>query len=485
MSKLDRLKHALAQNGITYEVTSGQALPDYAQMHDRAAPVPELVISPASDWGVSKVLSLFTELGIYDAVPVSVRSGGHGYHNGASCEGIMINLSQMDAGYITDDRLIVQPGCILGKIISRLHNAGKVLPHGDCFDVHAGGHFTTAGWDFILTRKYGLGCQQIQRATVVLWDGTILSVDADTHADILWALRGGAAAEVGVFTELSLWVQDAPPQAAWCFKLMDFAQLETCVRDRALEKAHCLPREISVSYRIHFEPGHPGPACSFNVFSLLTPHDTLHQIAEVMGPNVAAIFDPAPEWNTGSILDVRMITASDFLTENPEAIAEASSDKLRHAPLTYWEETSWRREMVDSYFTTLSDWTRPACDQMMLDLMQVCEDLKDDELRWRMYALSTIGSGRMREMDTAMHLGDVLSRFEMHWDEENTDEAKRARAFTDRIYTVLKRYSDPKPARIYRGDIWQAEQGADPALDAVRERYATRKVASLDFRKSA
>jgi len=53
--------------------------------------------------------------------------------------------------------LSLEPGCLLGQVIEILVRHAKAVPHGDCFGVGAGGHFLTAGWDSVLSRKYGLG----------------------------------------------------------------------------------------------------------------------------------------------------------------------------------------------------------------------------------------------------------------------------------------------------------------------------------------
>ncbi|WP_430408471.1 FAD-binding oxidoreductase [Kordia sp.] len=463
----------LEQNGIKYEETKGDYFPAYAQMHNHDAVIPQLIISPISEWGVSKTFSIFTRLGIYNNTPVSVKSGGHGYFNGASCEGIMINLSLMEHSNIINNTLTVQPGCIVGQIIYLLHKNKKALPHGDCFDVHAGGHFTTAGWDFILSRKYGLGCQSVIGGRIVLWDGTILDVNEASHPELLWALKGGAAAETGVVTELHLNVINEPETASWCLCLMTQEELNICVSNAVFYKSCSLPREISVSYRIHFEPGYDGPVCSFNVFSLFSISKTMEILKKELGNEVTDMLERSNNWKTGSILDVRMVTASDYLTENPEAIAEVTSEKLRKSPLTYWEETSWKREMKDSHFNTLSSWTLQNCDSMFIALLKACEKIKEHPLRWKMYILTSVGGANIKEKTSSMRLGEVLTRYELHWDDESNEEDKKwAKKFTDEIYTIMLSKEDKSPGRVYRGDIWLHEQAFDEDLEKVKKKYA-------------
>ncbi|KFG84176.1 FAD/FMN-dependent dehydrogenase [Metarhizium anisopliae] len=107
----------------------------------------------------------------------------------------MLNLSAMTGRRVDNNTLLLEPGCLLAGSIDMLAKNQKAVPHGDCFGVGAGGHFLTAGWDLILARHFGLGCQSVVGGRVVLWDGTVLEVDGN-HAELLYAMRGGAAAGV-------------------------------------------------------------------------------------------------------------------------------------------------------------------------------------------------------------------------------------------------------------------------------------------------
>ncbi|KAL5404072.1 hypothetical protein PMIN04_012666 [Paraphaeosphaeria minitans] len=171
-------------------------------MHDRVAPVPAVIVSPRCEEDVIVTLSLLASLKLYSAFPSSVRSGGQGYSNEASCSGIMINMRAMTGKRITDDALVVEPGCILGQLVPALANRTKAVPHGYCFGVGAGGHFLTAGWDIALARRYGFGCQSVMGGRIILWDGLKVDVNENSHPDLLHAMRGGAAARVGVVTEI-------------------------------------------------------------------------------------------------------------------------------------------------------------------------------------------------------------------------------------------------------------------------------------------
>ena len=466
------LVNGLRSRGIPVEETNGIDFPANAAMHDRGAVVPAVVVSPRSEWGVVQTLQLMRESKLNDRVPLSVKSGGHGYFNGATCTGVMINLADMTQRRIAGDTLFLEPGCVLGQTVDILARNRRAVPHGDCFGVGAGGHFLTAGWDLILARKYGLGCQSVIGGRVVLWDGRVIDVDENSHPDLLLAMRGGAIAGAGVVTEIRLRLLDEPALATWRFTRITREQLDTCVTHRFFARSATLPREVSVSVRIHFEPDQQAPVCSFNVVSLLSAEATVHLLRETLGDEVTDIVADLSAWSEKTLLDLRMLPASDFLADHPQMLGEVTAQALHADPRLYWQQTSSAREMAGSYFTSISSWIVPDCETMLLDLYAAFESAQAHPLRDRMYTLAILGGGRMTELQDScsMPLGEALARFELHWDDPESEEVW-SREFTDRVHSILLSKRDPGPERPYRGDIWQHEQAYDPRLEAIRKAY--------------
>jgi len=465
----------LKQLGIKTQETDGRTLPPEVVMHDRGAVVPALVISPVSEWGVAQTLKLLKDAEFYSQLPVSVKSGGHGYFNGASCSGLMLNLAGMTRRRIAGDTLFLEPGCVLGQTINILANYRKAVPHGDCFGVGAGGHFLTAGWDLILARRYGLGCQSVIGGRVVLWDGSIVEVDEQNHPDVLYAMRGGAAAGVGVVTEVRLRLIDEPPLATWRFTRISKEQLAICVEHHAFANAVNLPSDISVSFRFNFEPDQLEPVCSFNIVSLLSAQETIRFLKQHLGNDVTSLVADLSAWNEKTLLDLRMLPASDFLAAHPDMLAEVSSSALHDNPLVYWKPTSSKREMASSFFTSISYWVVPNCETMFLDLYAKFQSAQAHPARERMYALVILGGGRMLDLqdECSMPLGQALARFELHWDDPQKEE-QWSRHFTHDISSIIQSKVDTAPARPYRGDIWLKEQATDDTLDAILEAYDRR-----------
>ncbi|KAF4119896.1 FAD/FMN-containing dehydrogenase [Geosmithia morbida] len=456
------LLNCLREGGIPAQATDGRTCPPEAMMHNKAAVVPAVVISPQCKRDVSRSLKLISDFGLY-ALSVSVKSGGHGYFNGGTCPDIMLDMSSMTRQRAENGVLYAEPGGILGQTIHTLARYKKVVPHGDCFGVGVGGHFLTAGWDVLLTRQLGLGCQSVIGGRVVLWDGTVLDVSDKSHRDLLHAMRGGAAAGVGVVTEIHLRLEEQLDRVAWRFASITRQQLEhVCVANGAFAKAQSLPREISVSFRLHVESGETSPSCLFNIVSTLSREDTIKHLYRHLGREVSSLVCDVSSWTVGSLMDLRLLSASDELAANPEMLAEMAGRDLHANARKYWSHRCCVSEMERSHLTSISHWVRPDCGQMLLDLYDAFDSAMGSPCAERKFATVILGGGRMSELPCAMPLGDAIARFEQHWDEPEHEAP--CRQFTSTISDIIQTKHDPRPARPYRGDIWDAEKAEDEVL---------------------
>lgn len=452
---LKELVHRLKDNEIHVHEPL-DCFPADAAMHDHAAVLPAVIVSPQCEEEVIKVLTLLTGMDMYSKFPVSVRSGGHGYSNEASCSGIMINLRAMTKQRISGDTLIIEPGCILGQLIPNLAAHSKAVPHGDCFGVGVGGHFLTAGWDIALARRYGLGCQSVIGGSVVLWDGSKVDVHDNSHPDLLYSMRGGAVAKAGVATELRLQLIDEPPLVSRCFRSLSEEQLQLCAAHQAFSRAASLPHDVSISFRFHYEGG---LVCSFNVVSLLTADSTLELLKNSLGPEVASLMYEPSHWIEEPLISLRMNPATEHLAANPWQLTEVTPEALHQEPLRYWKPSVSAREMASSYLTSISYWLVPDCGDVLLNLYKAFQSVQDRPARERMYALVIQGGGRIKELEhqCAMPLGQVLARYELHWDDPKDEQWSKA--FTNRITMEIEPKIDQTPGRPYRGDIWSERQG--------------------------
>jgi len=77
------------------------------------------------------------------------------------------------------------------------------IPSGSCPTIGIAG-ITQGGGIGVVDRAYGLTCDSLVSAQVVLADGSIVTADNDNeHADLFWALRGGGGGNFGIVTSLT------------------------------------------------------------------------------------------------------------------------------------------------------------------------------------------------------------------------------------------------------------------------------------------
>ncbi len=138
------------------------------------------------------------------AVPVVPRSGGHSYAGYSTTTGLVLDMTHMNmmkvdtgAGTIT-----VGGGARLIDIYAILTQQGLILPAGSCPSVGVAG-LTLGGGHGVLGRKFGLTCDNLLSAQVVLADGRVLTCDTSHDPDLFWALRGGGGGNFGIVTSFT------------------------------------------------------------------------------------------------------------------------------------------------------------------------------------------------------------------------------------------------------------------------------------------
>ena len=158
---------------------------------------PAVIIRPADAAEVARVVSLARESGL----ELAVRSGGHsGAGHGVSEGGIVLDLANMrNLDVDVDGRTAwAQTGLTAGEYTAAVGAHGLATGFGDTGSVGIGG-ITLGGGVGFLSRKYGLTIDNLLAAEVVTADGEVVRVDADTHPDLFWAIRGGGG-NFGVVT---------------------------------------------------------------------------------------------------------------------------------------------------------------------------------------------------------------------------------------------------------------------------------------------
>ena len=138
-------------------------------------------------------------------IPLCVYSGGQDWNGRSLRNGsLVLDLSQMTAIEIDADRREATVGG--GVTTAQLnHAAGKhglIAVIGNDGAVSMAGLTLGGGYGPLMTR-FGLACDNLLSAEIVLPDGTITSCDAERNADLFWALRGGGG-NFGIVTSMRL-----------------------------------------------------------------------------------------------------------------------------------------------------------------------------------------------------------------------------------------------------------------------------------------
>lgn len=133
----------------------------------------------------------------------ALRSGGNSFAEHSTTDGLLIDLGGMSSVELVGDRVTVGPGVRLGALASRLAGSDRMVPCGWCACVGVAG--ATLGGGFgVFSRRYGLGCDHLAAAEVVLADGRVVWADPDREPDLHWALRGAGGGNFGAVTSLVL-----------------------------------------------------------------------------------------------------------------------------------------------------------------------------------------------------------------------------------------------------------------------------------------
>jgi FAD/FMN-containing dehydrogenase len=162
---------------------------------------PAAVVRVADSGDVARVISFARESG----VELAVRSGGHSVARHSVVDGGLVldlhDLKTLDID-VTERTALAGTGLTADEYTTSAAAHGLATGFGDTGSVGIGG-LTLGGGIGYLVRKYGLTIDDLLAAEVVTADGELLHVDADSHPDLFWAIRGGGG-NFGVATRFKL-----------------------------------------------------------------------------------------------------------------------------------------------------------------------------------------------------------------------------------------------------------------------------------------
>jgi FAD/FMN-containing dehydrogenase len=135
-------------------------------------------------------------------VATSVRSGGHCYGGWSTGGGLVIDVSRLNHTRVDRAHAVVGSGTRLVDLYAACAAHGVSVPGGSCPTVGIAG-LALGGGLGVLDRKFGLTCDNLTSAEVVLSSGEVLRCDEQHYSDLFWALRGAGGGSYGVVTELT------------------------------------------------------------------------------------------------------------------------------------------------------------------------------------------------------------------------------------------------------------------------------------------
>lgn len=136
-----------------------------------------------------------------EALPVSVKGGGHSVAGTAVCQGgLMIDLSLMKGVIVNAStrEAIAAPGVLWGEFDAATQAHGLATTGGQVSHTGIAG-LTLGGGLGYLMGKHGAACDNLISLDVVTSDGESLVASEEQNTDLFWAMRG-AGANFGIVT---------------------------------------------------------------------------------------------------------------------------------------------------------------------------------------------------------------------------------------------------------------------------------------------
>lgn len=229
----------------------------------------------------------------------ALRSGAHSFAEYSMSDGLVIDLDGMDDITVAGDGTTVTcgPGTRIGALSEKLAGHGRVVPVGWCPMVAVAGASMGGGFG-PLGRYYGLACDHLIAAEVVLADGSVVHTDETTEPDLLWALRGAGAGNFGAVTSLTFRTRPSVPAvhfAAWWDPADGAAVIDAWQR-----WAPAAPATVNAELilRCWPDPAEPATLCVFGPIVGANQHAAAERVAELADlagtPPLRVSYTPVP-----------------------------------------------------------------------------------------------------------------------------------------------------------------------------------------------
>lgn len=261
----------------------------YNRMHDCRPAAVVRVLDPV-------VLHAAVSAAYDNGVPVAVRGGGHHIGGFSTIEGgLLIDLSGFrSVRFDPTSRLAhVEPGARLADLDRTLELHGRCVPAGTVSDTGVTG-LTLGGGIGWLVCSFGLACDRLQSALVLLTDGRVIEASSSKHEDLFFALRGGGVGGFGIILELRFATIELPRIVAGS---ISFRQADASQVLQQLQQLHLDQPLIETSIAPALVLRDREVSLSVDLCSLATGAEELERIRNSIGGDWSDVVDrPYSEW---------------------------------------------------------------------------------------------------------------------------------------------------------------------------------------------
>ncbi|KAI9719583.1 MAG: hypothetical protein M1812_003354 [Candelaria pacifica] len=197
---------------------------------------PGLIIQPKSIEDIKLALKYAKS----QKIAVAIRTGGHQYSGASSTSAanIQLDLERTFQGpndrniFEKDEKTFVRTSVSwsLGTFNAYLTEHKLFIPHGQCTEVHLGGHVQTGGYGQ-LGRSFGLFGDHVLSLEIVDHDSNLKEVTKATDPELFYAILGGSPGNFGVLTHFTIEVhRDSDYQGSRGLKALHWYDPKTLKR---------------------------------------------------------------------------------------------------------------------------------------------------------------------------------------------------------------------------------------------------------------
>jgi FAD/FMN-containing dehydrogenase len=291
-----------------------------------ASPRPQAIARCAGPTDVSQAIMFARRLGLETAV----RGAGHSFAAHSSTSGLLLETGLMNTVVVDGDLATIGSGARLAEIYRVLHDHRVTIPAGCGPTVGIAG-LTLGGGLGVLGRTYGLSCDRLTSAEIVLADGTMITCDASLDHDLYWALRGAGGGNFGVVTALTFHTVPEPQAVAFHLSWPGDSAVE--VVNTWLEWAPTAADAMAASLTVRTAADLSVPVTAHLVGAMIADDETAAQALTDFEQLVGAADAKRREFPAAPISEVKA-----RLAEVGADIAAGSSSAVDHSASEFYRE---------------------------------------------------------------------------------------------------------------------------------------------------